>query len=179
MDISEAKKTDKPRKQRIRAGRGTGSRRGKLAGRGMNGAKSRSGWSSRGINGGAVPLWRRMPKRGFSNQPHRKDYSVVNVGQLERFDADTEVTPERLKEAGLVKQVAKGGIKVLGGGELSKSLSVRADAFSRSAVEKIEAAGGSTEVIPGPKPPERNKMGAGRAEEAGVRAELEQLLEGE
>ena len=80
MDISKAKKMDKPRKQRIRAGRGTGSRRGKLAGRGMNGARSRSGWSSRGINGGAVPLWRRMPKHGFSNQPHKKEYSVVNVG---------------------------------------------------------------------------------------------------
>jgi large subunit ribosomal protein L15 len=178
MDISEAKQPQQPRKQRIRAGRGTGSRRGKLAGRGMNGAKSRSGWSSRGINGGAVPLWRRLPKRGFSNQPHRKEFSVDNVGQLERFDADTEITPELLQETGLVKQVANGGIKVLGGGELTRSLSVRADAFSASAVQKIEAAGGTTEVIPGPKPPERNKMGAGR-EEAGVRAELEQLLEGE
>jgi large subunit ribosomal protein L15 len=178
MDISQAKKMDKPRKRKIRAGRGSGSRRGKLAGRGMNGAKSRSGWSSRGINGGALPLWRRLPKRGFSNQPHKKEFSVVNVGQLDQFDEGTEVTPELLKETGLVKQTANGGVKVLGDGEISTSLTVHANAFSAGAAQKIKAAGGTAEVIPGPKPPVRNKMGAGR-EETGVRAELEQMLEGE
>jgi large subunit ribosomal protein L15 len=178
MDISKAKKLTNPRSRKHRIGRGTGSRRGKTSGRGMNGARSRSGWSSRGINGGSVPLWRRMPKRGFSNEPHKTVYTVVNIGQLEQFDADTEVTVETLREAGIVGQTANGGIKILGGGELTKALSVSANAFSKSAAEKIQAAGGSVNVIEGPKPPVRNKMGHG-ARGTGAASALESMLEGE
>jgi large subunit ribosomal protein L15 len=158
MDISRAKSHGGRRPTRKRVGRGTGSRMGKTCGRGMNGARSRSGWTSRGMTGGNIPLWRRLPKRGFSNAPFRTEYSVVNVGELNRFPADSVVTPEEMRREGLLKQPADGGVKVLGEGELEHALSVRADAFSRSAVAKIEAAGGSVEIIPGPKPPVRHKM---------------------
>lgn len=117
------------------------------------------------MTGGVMPLWRRMPKIGFSNAPFRTDYAIVNVGQLNRFPEDTTVTPELLREHGLVKQLAGRGVKILGDGELTRPLMVRADAFSRSAVSKIEAAGGAVEVIPGPVPPVRNKMRTPRAPE--------------
>ncbi len=160
MDLADAKKRRDPREKRKRVGRGRGSNRGKTCGRGHNGARSRSGWSSRGMTGGVVPLWRRLPKRGFSNAPFRNEFSVVNVGQLNRFPDGTLVGPEELREEGLVKQMGRSGVKVLGDGELQKALTVRANAFSGSAVEKIEAAGGSTEEIPGPSRPVRNKMKA-------------------
>ncbi len=116
------------------------------------------------MTGGTVPLWRRLPKRGFSNAPFKTEFSVVNVGQLNRFADGDVVTPETLRETGLVKQPASGGVKVLGDGELTRSLAVRADAFSKSARAKIEAAGGSVELIEGPRPPVRNKMRTAAAE---------------
>ncbi|MHC4788293.1 MAG: 50S ribosomal protein L15 [Planctomycetota bacterium] len=153
MDLSRAKARTRKRPSRRRVGRGTGSRRGKTCGRGQDGARSRSGWSSRGMTGGNTPLWRRLPKRGFSNAPFKTEYSVVNVGELNRFPDGAVVTPDELRRAGLVKQMAGGGVKVLGGGELARALTVRANAFSQ-----IESAGGTAERIPGPQPPVRNKM---------------------
>lgn len=165
MDIGEAKKRTKPRATKKRIGRGTGSRRGKLSGRGRDGAASRAGWSSRGISGG-LPLWRRLPKVGFSNQPFKTEYLVVNVSRLNAFPDGAVVTPEELRKAGMARQAPDGGIKILGQGELQKALTVRANAFSASAVAKIEAAGGKAEVLPGPKPPARHKMRSADAEQA-------------
>jgi len=162
MDISEAKRLVHPRARRRRVGRGTGSRRGKLCGRGRDGAKSRSGWSSRGITGGGISMWRRLPKVGFSNQPFKRDRTVVNIASLQRFVEGATVGPEELRAAGLVKQIEKGGVKVLGNGELTRKLTVRAHAFSASATAKIEAAGGTAEIIPAPKKPVRHKMGQGK-----------------
>jgi large subunit ribosomal protein L15 len=160
MDIGKAKQTVGRPSRRKRVGRGTGSGRGKTSGRGRDGAKSRSGWTSRGMTGGTIPLWRRLPKRGFSNAPFKKDYSIINVASLNRFPAGATVTPEELASSGLVKQSARGGVKVLGDGELEKALTVRANAFSKSAVAKIEAAGGTVQLIPAPQPSVRNKMGS-------------------
>ena len=131
-----------------RKGRGTGTGNGTTAGRGMNGQKSRSGGGVRlGFEGGQMPLYRRIPKRGFTNI-WGTEYTVLNVSDLNRFEAGSTVTPETLKEAGLAKQV-KDGIKILGGGDLEKGLTVQANKFSKTAVEKIEAAGGKAEVING------------------------------
>ena len=129
-----------------RKGRGTGTGNGTTAGRGMNGQKSRSGGGVRlGFEGGQMPLYRRIPMRGFTNI-WGTEYTVLNVSDLNRFEAGSTVTPETLKEAGLAKQV-KDGIKILGGGDLEKGLTVQANKFSKTAVEKIEAAGGKAEVI--------------------------------
>ena len=118
------------------------------------------------MTGGAIPMWRRLPRRGFSNEPFKTTYTVINVGRLNRFADGSTVSPESLKEEGIVKQPAAGGIKVLGEGELERSLTVRAHAFSRSAAAKIESAGGAIEVIPPPKPPVRNKMRSPRQKPA-------------
>src|SRR5690606_11327451 len=135
----------RPRARRV--GRGTGSGRGKTAGRGHKGQKARSGGTvRRGFEGGQTPLQRRLPKRGFTNAPFRRALAAVNVEALNRFDDDTEVTVELLRDQGLVKG-RWDGVKVLGGGELSRRLTVRAHAFSRSAVEKIQADGGKAEVV--------------------------------
>lgn len=129
-----------------RKGRGPGSGLGKTAGRGQKGQKSRSGSGIKpGFEGGQMPLIRRLPKRGFTNI-FAKVYSTVNIKDLEVFEADTIVTPELLKEAGLIKKLSD-NIKVLGDGELSKKLTVQAHKFSKSAQEKIEALGGRAEVI--------------------------------
>lgn len=129
-----------------RKGRGPGSGLGKTAGRGQKGQKSRSGSGIKpGFEGGQMPLIRRLPKRGFTNI-FAKVYSIVNIEDLEVFEADTIVTPELLKEAGLIKKLSD-NIKVLGDGELSKKLTVQAHKFSKSAQEKIEALGGRAEVI--------------------------------
>ena len=129
-----------------RIGRGTGTGNGTTAGRGMNGQKSRSGGGVRlGFEGGQMPLYRRLPKRGFTNI-WGTEYTVLNVDALNGFEAGTVVTPEMLKEAGLVKQV-KDGIKILGDGKLEKNLTVQAHKFTKTAVEKIESAGGKVEVI--------------------------------
>lgn len=146
MKLHELKAPQGSSRNPKRKGRGTATGQGKTAGRGMNGQKSRSGGGVRlGFEGGQMPLYRRLPKRGFNNK-WETVYSVINVDALNRFDADTEVTPELLKETGLVKQVVD-GVKVLGNGELKVKLTVKANKFTKSAVEKIEAAGGKAEVI--------------------------------
>ena len=146
MKLHELKAAGGSTKNPKRKGRGTGTGNGTTAGRGMNGQKSRSGGGVRlGFEGGQMPLYRRLPKRGFTNI-WGTEYTVLNVSDLNRFEAGSTVTPETLKEAGLAKQV-KDGIKILGGGDLEKGLTVQANKFSKTAVEKIEAAGGKAEVI--------------------------------
>jgi len=128
-----------------RLGRGVGSGLGKTSGKGHKGAKARSGGGKRpGFEGGQMPLYRRVPKRGFHNI-YRTEYATVNVGQLEIFENGTVVTAETLKEAGLIKKVMD-GVKILGNGELTKKLTVEAVKFSDSAKEKIEGLGGKAEV---------------------------------
>ena len=130
-----------------RIGRGQGSGQGKTAGRGHKGAKSRSGFKlKRGFEGGQMPLHRRVPKRGFHN-PFRVEYDVVNLDTIaERFDAGTVVTPELLRERGMVR-AGKARIKVLARGEVSKALTVHAHKFSGKAADKLKAAGGNAELI--------------------------------
>jgi large subunit ribosomal protein L15 len=130
----------------FRVGRGHGSGNGKTAGRGQKGQKSRSGGKIRvGFEGGQMPLYRRLPKKGFKCRNSKK-IIAINVAELERFEADSIVTIETLTEAGLVKN-SYDGVKILGNGDLSKKLTVQVNAFSKSAVEKIEACGGKAEVI--------------------------------
>ena len=147
MRLHDLRPAEGSRKSRKRVGRGTGSGLGTTAGRGNNGQNSRSGGGVRpGFEGGQMPLFRRIPKRGFSNARFKKDYALVNVELLNRFEANTEITPELLIETGVVKQV-KDGIKILGNGELEKAFTVKANKFTQSAIEKIEKAGGKIEVI--------------------------------
>lgn len=146
MKLHELKAADGATKKSKRKGRGSASGQGKTAGRGMNGQNSRSGGGTRlGFEGGQMPLYRRIPKRGFTNIWAKK-YTELNVDVFNRFDEDTVVTPDLLKEMGIVKQV-KDGIKVLGNGKLEKKMTIQAQKFSKSAVEKIESAGGKAEVI--------------------------------
>jgi len=135
------------RKRKKRVGRGYGSGHGKTSGRGHKGQRARSSGNVRpGFEGGQMPLHRRLPIRGFTNI-HRSEYSYVNCGSVSAaFEAGSQVTPEALKSKGLVKKV-KNGVKVLGAGEVNKPLTVKAHSFSKSAMEKIAAAGGKTEVI--------------------------------
>ncbi|MHB1406997.1 MAG: 50S ribosomal protein L15 [Desulfitobacteriaceae bacterium] len=128
-----------------RLGRGIGSGQGKTAGKGHKGQKARSGGGVRpGFEGGQQPLYRRLPKRGFTNI-FKKEFNVLNVRDLERFESGTLVTLETLIEAGVIKQI-KDGVKILGTGELTKALTVRVDKVSSAAAEKIVAAGGKVEV---------------------------------
>lgn len=129
----------------FRRGRGHGSGNGKTAGKGHKGQKARSGAPRPGFEGGQMPLYRRIPKRGFTCR-NSKEIVSVNVSALERFENDTVVTVDTLIEAGLVKN-PRDGVKILGNGELTKKLTVQANAFSASAKEKIEALGGNAEVI--------------------------------
>ena len=146
MKLHELRAAEGSTKAPKRKGRGTATGQGKTAGRGMNGQNSRSGGGVRlGFEGGQMPLYRRLPKRGFTNI-WGTEYTVINVDDLNRFEAGTVVTPELLKEAGSVKK-AKDGIKILGNGKLEKSVEVKAHKFSKTAIEKIEAAGGKAEVI--------------------------------
>ena len=146
MKLHELRAVPGATKAPKRKGRGTATGQGKTAGRGMNGQKSRSGGGVRpGFEGGQMPLYRRIPKRGFTNI-WGTEYTAVNVSELNRFEAGTVVTPELLKETELAKQV-KDGIKILGNGTLEKNLTVQAQKFSKTAIEKIEAAGGKAEVI--------------------------------
>ena len=134
-------------KDRKRIGRGPGSGNGKTAGKGHKGQNARSGGGVRpGFEGGQLPLYRRLSKRGFNNYNFQTVYATVNVGDLERFDEGTVVTVELLKEVGLVKKELD-GVKVLGNGNLSKKLTVKANKFSETAKEKIENVGGTIEVI--------------------------------
>ena len=146
MRIHELRAVEGATKAPKRKGRGTGSGNGTTAGRGMNGQNSRSGGGVRlGFEGGQMPLYRRLPKRGFNNK-WGVTYDVVNVDELNKFEAGTVVNQAVLEEAGIVKQV-RDGVKILGEGELKVALTVQANKFSKSAVEKIEAAGGKAEVI--------------------------------
>lgn len=130
-----------------RLGRGIGSGLGKTSGKGHKGQWARSGGGVRpGFEGGQMPLIRKTPKRGFTNI-YKKQYSIVNVGDLERFDNDTVVTADMLKQAGILSKVLPYGVKVLGDGELTKKLTVQAKKFTKSAVEVIEKAGGKAEVL--------------------------------
>ena len=146
MDLSNLRKPKGSTHSKKRIGRGQGSGNGKTAGRGHKGAKSRSGFKrKRGFEGGQMPLHRRVPKRGFHNL-FREAYEVVNLDTLqERFDAGVEVTPELLRERGVVSR--RGPIKVLARGDIDKALTVRAHKFSGKAAEKIAAAGGKAEVL--------------------------------
>lgn len=160
MDLTTVHQGVHLRKRKKRVGRGIGSGHGKTASRGSKGQ-----WASAGANmptpafeGGQMPLFRRIPKRGFSHRTWEKDYLVVNVGDLDKVfsDGDT-VDRSALKRAGLAKGPAD-GVRILGAGELTKQLVIKAHHFSKSATEKITAKGGKAEVIPPPKRPKRNKM---------------------
>lgn len=146
MKLHELSPAPGSKKIRNRVGRGIGSGNGKTSGRGHKGQNARSGGGVRlGFEGGQNPLYRRLPKRGFNNR-FRTEYAIVNLSDLNQFDAGTEVTPELLLQKGVIKN-PKDGIKVLGNGELAVGLTVKANKFSQSAVEKIESAGGKTEVV--------------------------------
>lgn len=146
MKLHELKPAEGSRKVRNRVGRGAATGNGKTSGRGQKGQKARSGGGVRlGFEGGQTPLFRRLPKRGFTNV-NRKEYAVINLDVLNRFEDGAEVTPVALHEAGIVKD-EKAGIKVLANGELTKKLTVKAAKFSKAAEEAIVAAGGSIEVI--------------------------------
>jgi large subunit ribosomal protein L15 len=147
MDLSNLKPAPGAKRNRKRVGRGPGSGNGKTAGRGNKGAQSRSGYSfKRGFEGGQMPLHRRLPKRGFNNI-FRTEYAVVNLDQLEvRFDAGSTITPDTLREAGLV-HTKRLPIKVLGRGDVTKAFTVQAHKFSGKAAEKLAAVGGKAEAI--------------------------------
>lgn len=146
MKLHELHYTDGSRKERKRVGRGTSSGTGKTSGRGQKGQGARSGGGKKpGFEGGQTPLFMRIPKRGFTNV-NRKEYAIVNVKDLNRFEANSVVDLEALMNAGLVKKELD-GLKILGNGELTVALTVKANKFSKSAASAIEAAGGKTEVI--------------------------------
>lgn len=146
MKLNELKPAEGSRKAEVRVGRGTGSGRGKTSCRGHKGQNARSGGGVRpGFEGGQMPIYRRLPKRGFKNI-WAKQFAEVNVETLNRFEDGTEVDAVALVEIGILKNVYD-GIRILGNGEISKKLTVKAQGFTKSAVAKIEAAGGKTEVI--------------------------------
>ncbi|MDR3196116.1 MAG: 50S ribosomal protein L15 [Endomicrobium sp.] len=144
LDNLKPAKGSKHRKKIV--GRGVGSGHGRTSTRGSKGQKARSGDGSKkiGFEGGQMPIFRRIPKRGFNN-PFRKEYEIVNVESLNKFDAGVEVTPQVLKEAGLTGKAKL--VKILGVGDLKKALTIKVAAFSKSAIEKINAAGGKAEVV--------------------------------
>ena len=146
MNLSELKPAaGSTHSANFRVGRGHGSGNGKTAGKGHKGQKARSGAPRPGFEGGQIPLYRRLPKRGFTNR-NTKDIVSINITELNRFEDGTVVTIETLVENGVIKN-PKDGVKILGNGELTKKLTVKANAFSASAAEKIQALGGTTEVI--------------------------------
>ena len=146
MDLSNLRPADGSKQSdNFRRGRGHGSGNGKTAGKGHKGQKARSGAPRPGFEGGQMPLYRRIPKRGFTNR-NTKEIVAINVSVLEKFDNDTEVTVATLIENGIIKN-PRDGVKILGNGELTKKLTVKVNAFSESAKAKIEAAGGNAEVI--------------------------------
>ena len=146
MNLSELKPAaGSTHSANFRVGRGHGSGNGKTAGKGHKGQKARSGAPRPGFEGGQMPLYRRLPKRGFTNR-NTKDIVSINITELNRFEDGAVVTIETLVENGVIKN-PKDGVKILGNGELTKKLTVKANAFSASAAEKIQARGGTTEVI--------------------------------
>ncbi len=147
LKLHELKPAEGSKSPKLRKGRGTATGQGKTAGRGSNGQKSRSGGKVRvGFEGGQMPLARRIPKRGFTNTKFKTEYAIVNIEQLNVFKKGTEVNEAVLVEAGMVKNKYD-GIKILGRGEINVPLTVVANKISKSAVEKIEAAGGKAEVV--------------------------------
>ena len=146
MDLSNLRPAEgSVKSDNFRRGRGHGSGNGKTAGKGHKGQKARSGAPRLGFEGGQMPLYRRIPKRGFKNR-NRLEIVAINISALEKFDNGADVTGDTLIESGIVKN-PKDGVKILGNGELTKKLNVKANAFSASAKEKIEALGGTCEVI--------------------------------
>ena len=147
MKLHELEKNIGATHAKKRVGRGSGSGLGKTSGRGQKGQKARSGGSINPVfEGGQLPLYRRLPKRGFTNALFKTEYAVINVSDLNKFDNGTVVTPALLKEKGIIKKQLK-GIKVLGNGKLEKKLTIQANKFSASALEKIKEAGSKAEVI--------------------------------
>ena len=146
MKLHELRPVEGSTKPRKRVGRGTGSGIGKTAGYGHKGQKARSGSKKNGFEGGQMPLARRLPKRGFTNI-FAKEYSVINIEILNKLDDGTVVTAELLKKNGMISKIEKDGLKVLGRGELSRKLDVKAAKFTESAQKAIEAAGGTVEVV--------------------------------
>ena len=146
MKLHELSPSEGSKKKAFRVGRGHGSGNGKTSGKGQKGQKARSGGGVRpGFEGGQMPLYRRLPKRGFTNI-FAKKYTSINVEDLNKFDNGTEITAEVLKENGVIKKI-NDGIVVLGRGDLNKKVTIKAKRFSKSAEEKISAAGGKAEVI--------------------------------
>jgi large subunit ribosomal protein L15 len=145
LELSNLQPTKGSKHNRFRKGRGHASGNGKTAGKGHKGQKARSGSPRIGFEGGQMPLYRRIPKRGFKNR-NRKEIIGINVSALERFDNGSTVTVTTLMESGIVRN-PRDGVKILGNGDLSKKLHVKAHAFSEKAKEKIEALGGTTEVL--------------------------------
>ncbi|MDD2625633.1 MAG: 50S ribosomal protein L15 [Bacilli bacterium] len=147
MKLDKLNYAEGSKKKRNRVGRGTGSGNGKTSGRGHKGQKARSGYSRKpGFEGGQLPLFKRIPKRGFSNYEFKTKYSIINVEDLNVFEEGVEITPEILKDTGILKNQLD-GVKILGNGVLEKKLIVKANSFTKSAKEKIEAKGGKVEVI--------------------------------
>ncbi len=145
MELYNLKPAEGATHDRFRRGRGHGSGNGKTAGKGHKGQLARSGAKKAGFEGGQMPLYRRIPKRGFTNR-NSKEIVAINVKELERFEDGAEVTVEALLESGAISH-KKDGVKILGNGDLTKKLHVKVNAFSASAKEKIEAAGGTAEVV--------------------------------
>ena len=148
MNLHSLKPNEGARHSKKRLGRGTGSGLGKTSGKGHKGQNARSGGGVRpGFEGGQIPLLRKLPMKGFNNYRFKKQYAVVNVGDLEMFEANSVITQELLYETRVIGKIMPYGLKVLGDGELTKPLTVQAAKFTKSAVEKIEKVGGKTEVI--------------------------------
>lgn len=151
MELHQLKPAQGATHKRKRVGRGPGSGSGKTAARGHKGQGSRAGTrQKRGFEGGQMPMHRRLPKRGFNNSNFRREYAAINVGQLANFEAGSTITPEELIRQGLVKRAVY-GVKILADGDLKVSLVVKAHKFSAAAARKIKAAGGTVEVIGGPR----------------------------
>jgi large subunit ribosomal protein L15 len=146
MNLSQLKPPPGQKHKKRRLGQGMGTGRGKFSGRGAKGAKSISGYSRmRGFEGGQMPLHRRLPKRGFTNI-FKKEFAIVNVSSLEKLEDDS-FDAQSLLKLGVIRKLKNDGLKVLGSGELTRKITVKADIFSKSALEKIQAAGGTAEVI--------------------------------
>lgn len=161
MDLTSVSNGIEKRKLKRRVGRGIGSGHGKTCGLGNKGQYASAGarLPSGLFEGGQMPLYRRFPKRGFSRATWQQDFAIVNIGDLEQFDANSTVDMAALKAKRLIVG-SFDGLRVLGDGELTKKLTIRADHFSKSAEEKIKKAGGACELLPKPKKPVRNKMGS-------------------
>ena len=146
MNLSQLKPPPGQRHKKRRLGQGMGTGRGKFSGRGAKGAKSISGYSRmRGFEGGQMPLHRRLPKRGFTNI-FKKEYAIVNVSSLDKLEGDS-FDAQSLLKLGVIRKLKNDGLKVLGSGDLTRKITVKADIFSKSALEKIQAAGGTAEVL--------------------------------